>query len=156
MARFWNATVVHQYTLSCAYHRARFITCAESEAYWAHKHIPLHLASRADHHMDIGYERRHSDGSCVSAGIDMQNDIFDVISHWRAIWVWTLQYIRIFLILVTKLWDMIIFVWMCKGRMHHAKVREPKSCCNPANPLHYCLLITVKGESKSKIRDEIY
>ena len=81
----------------------------------------------ANHHIDFGRRRRHADGSCVSGGIERQSVIFDVICLWKAICLPILRSVRYFLISVTKLWDMIIRLCLCKGRMHHVKVLKSES-----------------------------
>ena len=152
---FWETSVEPKYTLSCARHRAGCITESECEACWTRKLWPLHIASPVNHHIDIRFGRRHGDGSSVSGAIKSQICIFDVIFLWNAICVPIFLRVSFFLISVTKLWDMIICLCMCKGRTHHTKGPETKTHCEMANTCNYCLPITVKSESKCYISDEI-
>jgi len=64
--------------------------------------------------------------------------------------------VSFFLISVTKLWDMIFCLCMCKGQTHYAEGLESKSGFKMAHTFVFCLLITAKEESKSYISDEIY
>ena len=77
--------------------------------------------------MEIGFGRRHGDGSCTVGTIDSQigdfDDISQPISICEPIWL----RVSFFWILVTKLGDMIILQCVCKGRMGHAKVLHTKS-----------------------------
>ena len=148
-ARFW-------YAWSCASHGAGFITYAECKAYWARMHLPQHITSSANHHINIKLWWRDGASSCVSRKTDMQIDIFDVISQWKVISVPILLPVIFFLILVTKLWDIIIRLCMCKGRTSHKKVPESKSYCKTAKKLDFSLPISFTWESKRKTRDEIY
>jgi len=111
--------------------------------------------SPANYHIDIGLRRRHGDGSCVYGRIDMQTVIFDVQSLWKASCLLILLHVSIFLISVTKLWDMIIRQCMCKGRTHHVKVLESKSHFRIAETYNIFLQVTVMWQSKSNISDEM-
>jgi len=115
----------------------------------------MHIASTANHHIDIRFGRRNGDGSCAGRGTKRQMCIIEVLFLGNAICVPILIRVSFFLISVTKLWDMIICLCMCKGRTHHTKDLESKSPCKTANTCDYCLLITVRWESKSNISDEI-
>jgi len=39
--------------------------------------LPLHIASRANYYIEIGFGRRNGDSSCVCGGIDKQIDTLD-------------------------------------------------------------------------------
>jgi len=65
--------------------RAWFITWSESETSWTRKPLPLHIAFRGDQHIEIGSRQRNHNGFCVTAEIERQSDMFDVISQWKAI-----------------------------------------------------------------------
>jgi len=41
--------------------------------------------SLANYHIEMGYERRHGGGSCVTGGIDCQIGIFDDVSRVKTI-----------------------------------------------------------------------
>ena len=144
-----------EHTLACTNYGAWFITHSKYEACWTHKLWPLHIASPANHHIDIEFWRRNGDGSSINRRIKRQIYIFDVISLWDAICVPIVLHVRFFLISVTKLWDMVMYLCMCKGRMHHTKGLGTKSRCKMANTCNYCLPITVKWESKSYINDKM-
>jgi len=109
----------------------------------------------AIYHMDIGFRRRDGDGSCVCGRIDMQTVDFDVRLLWTASCLPISQRVSCFLISVTKLWDMIIRLCMCKGRTHHVKVLESKSHFKTAKTYGFFLQVTVKSQSKSNISDEM-
>jgi len=153
---FLEATVKHENIRSRTCRRVQFITHSECYACRTRKHPRLHIASPANRHIEIGFGRRHGDGSCVIGGIKRQICTSDVISLWKAICLPILLHVSIFLISVTKLWDKIIWLYMCKGRKHLAKVLESKTGCTMANMFDFYLLITVKSDSKSNISDEIY
>ena len=154
-ARWWEAAVEDNYTQCWARRGAQFIAHSECEACRTSKLLPLHVASPANHHMKTGFRWRHGDGFCVSEGIQRQIGIFDVISRCKAICVPMLPRVKWFFISVTKLWDMIIRLSMCKGQTHHAKVSESKSVRKTANTFDFYLPITVQWQSKSHISDEI-
>jgi len=146
----------HDYLRAWAHCRARFITHSEWEACWTHKLWPLHIASPTNHHIEIGFGQRHCDGFCVIGGIQRQVCIFDFISLRKAISVPILLSVSIFLISVTKLWDMIIRLCMCKGQTRQANARESKSGRMSANQFDFSAPMTVKWERKCYIGDEIY
>jgi len=64
--------------------------------------------------------------------------------------------VSVFLRSVTKLWDMIICLCMCKGWTHHVNVLERKSSPEVANKFDFSLPITVNWESESYISDKTY
>jgi len=110
---------------------------------------------RANYHIDIGFRRRDGDGSCIWGRIDMQNVILDVWSRGKASCLPILLCVSFFLISVTKLWDLIIRLYMCMGRTHHVKVLESESRCKTAKTFSFILQVTVKWQSKSNISDEM-
>jgi len=107
-------------------------------------------------HIDFGFERRHGDSCWFWGGIHSHIVILDIISWWKAICLPILLCFIIFLILVTKLWDIIIRLCMCKGRTHYVRVLESKSCGKPAKIFDFYLQITVKWQSISYISDQIH
>jgi len=113
------------------------------------------ILSPANYHIDIGFRRRDGDGSCVCGWIDMQTVIFDVWSLGKASCLPILLWVSFFLISMTKLWDKIIRLCMCKGRTHHENVVESKSHCMTAKTFCFILQVTVKWQSKSNISDEM-
>jgi len=152
-ARFWEAAWEHEYTQSCALCRSWLITDPGCRT---HELLPLHIASPANWHIEIGFWQWHGDSFYGSGGIDRQISIFDVISQCKAICVPILLHVSCCWMSVTKLWDMIIRLCMCKGWTHHAKVLESKSACQRANKFNFCLPISDEWESKSYNRDEMY
>jgi len=109
----------------------------------------------ANYHIDIGFRRRDCDGSSVCGRIDMQNVILDVWSRGKASCLPILLRVSFFLISVTKLWDLIIRLCMCKGRTHHVHVLESESRCKMAKMFSFILQVTVKWQSTSNISDEM-
>jgi len=109
----------------------------------------------ANYHIDIGFRRRDGDGSCICGRIDMQTVIFDVWSRGKASCLPILLCVSFFLISVTKLWDLIIRLCMCKGRTYHVNVLESESRCKTAKTFSFILQVTVKGQSKSNIIGEM-
>jgi len=45
------------------------------------KLLPLHIASLANYHIEIGFGRRHGEGSSVTGGVDTQIGNFDDLSQ---------------------------------------------------------------------------
>jgi len=86
----------------------------------------------------------------------MQTLIFDVKSQWKAICLPILLPAIFFLISVTKLWESIIPLCMCKGRTHHVTVLQFKSGGKTANTFNCYLQVTVMWQSKRYICDKIY
>jgi hypothetical protein len=109
----------------------------------------------ANLHIDFWSRQRQGDTSRVSRGIKRQTVIFDIISLWKVICLLILLHVSYFLIPVTKLWDMIICLCMCKGQMHHVKVLESKSRKRMAKTFHFYLQATIKWQSKSYMSDEM-
>ena len=109
----------------------------------------------ANYHIDIKFRRRDGDGSCVCGRTHMQTVIFDVWLRGKASCFPILLHVIFFLISVTKLWDMIIRLCMCKGWTHHVNILESKSHCKRAKMFCCILQVTVKWPSKSNISDEM-
>jgi len=86
----------------------------------------------------------------------MQTVIFDVRSRRKASCLPILLRVSFFLISVTKLWDMIIRLCMCKGRTHHVNVLESKSHCEMTKTFSFILQVSVMWQSKSNTSDEMY
>ena len=64
--------------------------------------------------------------------------------------------VSFFLNSVTKLWDTVSHLCMCKGHTHHGKVSESQSGCEKTNIFNFCLPITVKWECNDFNCDETY
>jgi len=109
----------------------------------------------ANYHIDIGFWRREGDGSCVCGRTELQTVIFDVWSLWKASYLPIVLCVCFCLISVTKLWDMIIRLCMCKGRTHNVTVLKSKSGCETAILFDFILQVTVKWQSKSNICAEM-
>jgi len=86
------------------------------------KLLPLHIASQADHHIEIGFGRRDGGSSCIARSVHWQIVMYDDGSLAKAIRVPILLSVSFSLILVTELCDMIIHQCMSKGRMGDANV----------------------------------
>jgi len=67
-----------------------------------------------------------------------------------------MQPVSFYFISVTKLWDMIIGLRMCKGRMGHANVLDSNSHWLKTNELDIGLPVSVKLENWNTIRDETH
>jgi len=109
----------------------------------------------ANYHIDIRFRRRDGDGTCICGRIQVQTVHFDVWSWWIASCLPILLSVSFGLISVTKLWDMIIRLCMCKGWMHHAIVLKSKSGGKTAIKFGLILQVTVKRQSKSNISDKM-
>jgi hypothetical protein len=103
----------------------------------------------------IGFGRSDGESSCISGGIKRQFGVLDIIPLWNAICVPILLHVSIFLISVTKLWGVIICLYVCKGRTHYATGLESKSGCKAGKAFDFCLLIAVMWESTSNINHKI-
>jgi len=103
----------------------------------------------------MGFRRRDGDCSCVCGRIDVQSVILDVWSRWKARCWPILLCVSYYFISVTKLWDMIIHLCMCKGRTHCVNVLQSKSHCKTAQMFSFHVHMTVKRQSKSNLSDEI-
>jgi len=53
------------------------------------------------------------------------------------------------LILVTKFWDIVICLCMCKGRTGHVKVLDSKYCRQTTSKVEIIIPVTVKRESQN-------
>jgi len=109
----------------------------------------------ANYDIVIGFRRRDGDGSCVCGRLDMQIISLDVWSQGKARCLPILLCVRFFLIWVTKLWDLIIRLCMCKGRTHHVQALESDSRCKTGKTFSFILQVTLEWWSKSNISDEM-
>jgi hypothetical protein len=91
----------------------------------------------ANYHIDIGFWQTDGDGSCLWGRIEIPTVIFDIWLRWKASCLKMLQCVSFFLISVSKLWDMIIILCMCKGRTHHVNVLESTSHCMMAKTFSF-------------------
>jgi len=112
--------------------------------------------SQASYHVQIRFVRRYGDCSCIMGGVNMQVDIFDLVSLRNAICVPIGLHVSCYLISVTKLWDMIICLCMWKGWMGNGNVLESKSHWLTANQHHIVLPVTVKPENYNYIWHETH
>jgi len=135
-------------------HDARLICDSEIEACSTRNLEPLNIVSQAKYHIVIGFWRRHGDSSCVAGRMNSQTGISDNVSFCNVIPVPTFPRVSIYLISVTKLWDMIIRLCMCKGRISHAKALDFISHWLTTNEHDIVLPITGKSDNSIKIRDE--
>ena len=79
------------------------MTDRDCEAGSTRKHVPPHIASLANDHIDIGFGRRHGDGSSVTGSVGSQICIFDDVSHVKALCEPVLLRVSFFWLSVTKL-----------------------------------------------------
>jgi len=113
----------------------------------------LQIASNANHHIEIRFRQNDGDSLCGAGGIEWQNGIFVIISRQKVLPVTMLLHVSFCLISVTKLWDMIVQLWICKHHLHHAKVLDFKSDCKMTNELNIVWSITVEWESQQYVSD---
>jgi len=66
---------------------ARFVTNYETTTFGTRKLLPLHIASQANYHIEIGFGQRIGDGACVSRAVNKQIAIFEKVSLGKAICV---------------------------------------------------------------------
>jgi len=148
-ASFWEATHKPTHNILSTGQKARFVTMEELEPCWMHTLSPLHIASRANRHIDICFGWRDGDGPSVTGGIDRQIVTFDIISIGKVIPVPILLHVSYFIISVTTLWDMIIGLWMCKGSTCHVKMPQFKSRYKTTNELDIFWPMGVKREREN-------
>jgi hypothetical protein len=110
----------------------------------------------ANHHIDIGFGRRHADGSCVIRAIDRPSVIIEGICLRKAICLTILLHFHIFLISVAKLCDVIIRLCLCKARTHHVKVLKSNAGQKTADTFDLHQQVTCKQQSKRYISDEMF
>jgi len=119
---------------------------SEIKASWTRKLLPLQIAFQARYNMAILFGRGNGDSSLGAGGVNWPIAIVDDVSPGKAIRVPILLHVSLYLISVTKLWDMIIRLCIFKGRMGHAKVLDTKLHWLTTNELDMVLLVTVKSE----------
>jgi len=155
-ARFGETAATPMHSVLPARPNARFVSDSAIKACPTYKVQPMHIASQANYHLEIGFRQRHCDGCCIAGGMNWQLGISDNVSIWNVILVSILLCVCIYLISVTKWWDMIICLCMCKGRIGHANVLDFKSHWLTTNKRDIVLPITGKSDSYNKIRDETH
>jgi len=64
---------------------AQFITEGDCQSSLTREHLPQRIASLAAYHIEIGFGRRHGDGSCHSGKIYRQIGTYDNVSRVKAI-----------------------------------------------------------------------
>jgi len=115
---------------------------------------PPHIVSQTNHQIEIRFWRRHGAASCVAGGLNRQIGISDDVSIWNVIPVPILLPVSFYLISVTKLWDMIICLCMCKSRISHANALDFKSHWLTTNEGDIVLPATGKSDNYNYFRDE--
>jgi len=135
---------------------ARLVTDSEIKAHWTHKLSPLHIASQANCQIEIGFRGRHSDLSTVARAINRQIGIYDNVSILNAIPAPILLCVSFYVISVTKLWDMIIRLCMCKGRIGHATFLNFNSHCLTTDVRDIILPVTVTWDNSNWIADKTH
>jgi len=79
--------------------------------------------------------------------MNWQIGICDDVSIWNAIPVPILLRVSFYLISVTKLWDMIIRLCMCKGQIGHANDVDIKSHWLTTNERDIVLPVTIEWDN---------
>jgi len=130
------------------------VTNSAIQACSTHKLRPLHIASEAIYHIEIGFQQGLGDGSCVTGRMNRQIGICDDVSISNALPVLSLLCVSFYLISVTKLWHMIICLCMCKGQIGHANVLDIKSHWLTTNECDIVLPINIKWDNSNSITDE--
>jgi hypothetical protein len=126
-----------------------FATDHMCEASSTSKGLPLHVASQAINHIEIGFGRRNGNSPYCRGGIDKEIQIFDHVELWKEIGVPNVLCVNFALISVTKFWDMIIHDCMCKGRTHHSHIVTAKSHYKTTNQPVFISPVAVKCESNN-------
>jgi len=121
-----GTTVLHMHIGSDTRRGTEFITDKQMEDCLTRKLSPLHVTSQANYHRGIGFRWTYCNGSFVIGTLPAQLVIIEDLSPQEVIGVPILLCVNIFLISVTKLWDIIIRLCMCKGHTGHTKVLNSK------------------------------
>jgi len=118
---------------------AQYVTNEEIKACWTHKLWPMHIASLANHHIEIPLGWGNSDARSIARRIDEEIAMFKGISVWEVIGVSILLRVSNFLVSVIKISELLIRLSMCKCHMPLAKVLDSKSGCKMTSKLDIIL-----------------
>jgi len=110
------------------------------------------MVSQANNHIEIEFQLRNGDSSCIPGGVNAQVAIVDDVSDGKAIKLPILLCVSFYLKSVTNLWDMIIRLCMCTGRMGHANVLDCKLHWLTSKECDIVRLVTVELEISYNIR----
>jgi hypothetical protein len=149
--RFRETTATHRHSISLARRGGQLITNWKCEGCWTCKLRLLQIVSLPNYHIEIVFGRKPGDGSCVTGGIDRPISNIDDVALIQVICVPIMLRGSCFWISVTKLWDMIIFQCLYKGRTGHLKDPDAKSSWWMTNKRYISLSATVKLEIKTSI-----
>ena len=105
--------------------------------------------SQANYHIEIGFPQGDGDGSCFTGGMDRQIGICDQVSIPNAIRVPIVLRVSIYMISVTKSWDMLIRLSMCKGRIGHAGVLDFTCRWLTTNERDIIMTVTIQCDNEN-------
>ena len=74
--------------MSDARRGAQFFTEGDCDVSSTRDLLPQHIASLPNCYIEIGFGRRHGDGSCATGGLNSQMGIFDDISRVKTICIY--------------------------------------------------------------------
>jgi len=121
-----GTTVLHRHIGSDTRRGTQFITNKQIEACETRKLLPLQVTTLANYHTGIGLRWTYCNGSFVVGTLYAQLVSIDNFSLRKVIGVPILLCVIIFFISLTKLWDMISCLCMCKYHTAHTKVLYSK------------------------------
>jgi len=156
VAMCWEAAVEQMSTRSWVRCRAQLNTSSECAAHWILNPLPSHLAGTANYIIVICFGWRLGHSLCVSGEMDRLSWIFNVISQWNVICVPSLRHVGLVFISVNTTWQIIICLYLWKGRMHRGNVLESKSISNQVNMYDIDLPTTILWGVNCYISDERY
>ena len=85
---FGETTGRRSHTMSDARSGAQFVTEGDWDVSSTRELLPQRIASLANCHIEIGFGRRHGDGSCATGGLNSQMGIFDDLSQVKTICIY--------------------------------------------------------------------
>jgi len=121
--RFQETKVGYMHIISSTGCGAHMFTDHKFESCKTRMLLPLHSACIANYHIEIGFRKWNYTGSFVVTIFDKEIVICDDISPWKAMGASILLCASICLISVTKLWDSIIHLCVCRGDMGNTEVQ---------------------------------
>lgn len=142
----WQTTVRHKHCVRPSSCSTKFVPYSQCRTCWTRKHLPLRILCIANDLIDVGFRSRNGHGACIAGATNWQIDTVHNWSRWKPISIVTVLCVSCFFISVTKLWDMIMCMCMCKGHMGYAKVLGSKSSGWATNVLHIILPVSVNWE----------
>jgi len=144
---FQETPDTQMHSITPAWYNSLFVTVYVTKVCWTWKILLRYIVFQPYYHIEIIFGRRNSDGFCVTGGVKRHIDNFDDISLEKVVHGLILVGIRFYLISVTKLWDMIIHLCMCKWWIGHANVQDSESSWLTTNEYDIILQITIQSEN---------